>query len=135
MADISLSDIDIVIQMTLLLMLVYGYYSYTIRHNFKHHGIILTAATFVNLIAIILLMLPHLNFILSRNVDVDLDFLIIVAHSVIGGIAAVLSAYIVARWFVHGRDSKACRGRMLMNATFFSWLVSLLMGFGLYFFG
>jgi hypothetical protein len=135
MAEISPSDIDISLHLVILLILVYGYYRFKVKHDFRDHGIIFTIATLLNTGTILLLMLPHLNNILSRTVDVDLHLVIVVGHSIIGTFAAVLSIFIVVRWYRHGKNAKACRGKTLMRVTFISWLTSLLIGAGLYFFG
>ena len=135
MAAIKLSDIDIVIQVVVLVILAYGYYRFKVKHKFKDHGIIFTIATVLNTGAILLLMLPHLSSRLSERVSYDPNFLILVVHSVIGTIAEVLAVYIVIRWYLHGKDAKVCKGKTLMKVTFTSWLVSLLIGIGLYLIG
>jgi hypothetical protein len=135
MADIRASDIDIAVQLVILVLLFLGYYRYKVNHKFKDHGIIFTIATVLNTGAIFLLMLPHLNSKLSETVSLDMDLLVLVVHSVIGTIAELLAVYIVMRWYIHGKDTKVCRGKTLMNVTFILWLTSLSIGAGLYFFG
>jgi hypothetical protein len=61
--------------------------------------------------------------------------LLYLSHHVIGGIAFVLSLFLVAR-FARGRfTDKYCRGLWLMRATAVFWAAALLLGFILYFSG
>ena len=131
----GLSDIDIVIQLALLMLLFYGYVRYKVRHRFKGHGIIFAVATTLNMVAILFLMLPNLDSKLSERLTLDSDSLLVLVHSVVGGTAAVLAVYIVARWFWYGRKARSCRGKSLMNFTLVTWMASLSLGIYQYFLG
>jgi uncharacterized membrane protein YozB (DUF420 family) len=128
------SDIDIVVQLVILGLLLYGYQRLKFRHKLRDHGIIFTVATILNTAAILFLMVPDFLLEHLETGSIDPSFAIILVHVVLGGIAEILALWIVIRWHWNRKALKKCKGRMVMNLTYFSWLVDLAIGFGLYLF-
>lgn len=122
------------VQLVILGLLLYGYHRFKFRHKLRDHGIIFTTATVLNTAAILFLMLPGFLLVDLKTGSIDPIIAIISVHAVLGGIAEILAVWIVIRWLWNGKSFKKCKGRKVMNLTYFSWLVALVMGFGLYLF-
>jgi hypothetical protein len=122
------------VQLVILGLLLYGYHRFKFKHKLRDHGIIFTVATVLNTAAILFLMLPGFPLTDLETGSIDTTVAIILVHAVLGGVAEILAVWIVIRWHWNKRDFKKCKGKTVMNLTYFSWLTALAMGFGLYLF-
>jgi hypothetical protein len=123
-----------VVQLVILGLLLFGYHRFKFRRKLRDHGIIFTIATILNTAAILFLMLPGFLLVDLETGSIDTTIAIILVHAVLGGIAEILAAWIVIRWFWNGQEFKKCKGKTVMNLTYFCWLAALVIGFGLYLF-
>jgi hypothetical protein len=129
------SDVDIMVQLVILGLLLYGYHRFKFRHKLRDHGLIFTVATVLNTATILFLMIP--DFLLNhlQEATIDVTFLVILVHVAFGGIAEILAVWIVIRWYWNGKSFKKCEGKRVMRLTYSAWLTALAIGFGLFLFG
>jgi uncharacterized membrane protein YozB (DUF420 family) len=139
MSTVPLSaTIDVVVQLFILALLIASITLLKMKSNVKAHGILLAAATLINLGAIVVVMVPALlGDLQAPAMTSPLFFVVEMVHAGIGTIAEVLALYITYRWARNRFDPMRClvkgfMGKGLMNLTFFAWIFALGLGLILY---
>lgn len=135
MAELTaLNTLDLVFQIAISLLLIYGFVLFRYQKNLRGHAIAFAVATLLNAVSVILLML--LPFFIEANElatgFVDAHLILLLVHHSIGLVVLALSLFIVLRWAMNGFKPKACRGKKLMYWTLITWAAALLLGITLY---
>ena len=124
----DIPTISLILQLFVLAMLIFGYLLFR-AHNLKGHGFVLSTATIVHIVAILLRMIPAISSD-PQFISITLDPLSLIhwGHIALGLIAPTLGTYISLRWIIHGTNPHNCVGKWIMRITFITWIISLLFG-------
>ncbi len=129
MSETSLAtNTNLVIQLILTLVLIYGYVLFR-SGKIKLHSQVTAFVTGINLLSILFSMLPRFldesEHILENPFGVEA--ILLTSHHLLGLIAEVLALYSIYKWW-----KGDCKGKMLMRSILLSWIVSSLIGIYLY---
>jgi ACR3 family arsenite efflux pump ArsB len=128
----------LLLELTVLFLLIFGVGAAKSMKDLKGHYKIQALATFLNLIAVIFLMVPRFLNLTRTYIDYGMDTRswVVVLHHTIGGIGVVLSLYVVLMFAGAKGDMSRCpnatlKGRRLMRSSFILLMIPLLIGIGL----
>jgi hypothetical protein len=127
---------SLVLHLTILGLLIFGYRQKK-RFKFRQHGITMSIALLVHVIAIFSIMVPSFvaavipQYILLHPFDIiSVTGLL---HAILGTVAAMLGGWFVAAWHFK-KDLTGCSGkRRQMRLTIIIWIAALLLGILLYY--
>ena len=103
------------------------------RHKFFIHGVLMLIAVALNVASFLLVMGPSLlGFEIIRTQPLHEISLITLAHGIIGGIALILGALIVASWHLQSSTKNCIKMKRLMKPTIILWTIALVLGILLY---
>ena len=123
--------VDLSMQIVTFILVIYGYVVFKRKRGLMRHAYAFTAATLLNLFAVLFLMGPsfleHLHLLSAPAME--FNALLLWAHHFLGAGAMVLSVFIVVRWAAHKGKARHCRGKLLMNFTMIIWMITLILGF------
>jgi uncharacterized membrane protein YozB (DUF420 family) len=130
-----LSQINLILQIFILILLSLGMREIRIKRSFLSHGRILTIAAILNLVSFLVVMGPSfLGFQSFVFEQISETFSIItLAHSVFGSIAIIFSLGLVLNWRLQS-SAKNCVGKKnVMQLVMALWIIALLSGIIYYF--
>lgn len=124
-------DITLVLQISIMFLLGFGYYLVRKKH-IQNHGVITTIALLLHTSNILLTMLPSFMNILNASFD-GLSFGVMVTyiHGILGIVAEMLGLWVVINWRFQSIVLCAKR-KVFMKVTFVSWFLSLILGITFY---
>jgi uncharacterized membrane protein YozB (DUF420 family) len=119
------SEISMVLQLLALVIIIIGFIVVK-RKKFVPHGVIMSAATIMNTLAILTVMIP----VALRLADTSIpEFnLLFRTHSLLGLIVETIAIYIVAEWRFQ-KPSPTCfqRKSWMLGLSLF-WMAELIIG-------
>jgi uncharacterized membrane protein YozB (DUF420 family) len=125
---------NLILQVAMLLLLIVGR-SLAKNKKFRSHGLMMTAATVLHVVSILLVMAPsfvrYFGVLLGRP-----NFGIVVTwiHVITGTLAAALAIFVVARWRLQKSTAVCIKRKQLMKPLLLLWATALLLGIGFYVF-
>ncbi len=128
------SDIALLMEVIVVILLFFGRYRFARGTRIRKHGYMMSLATGIHLISVLLIMIPSL----IRSLDfVIVEFLspiimITVVHVPAGSLTLVLSLYLLINWGV-GRSERTCYKKLkTMRSLWWLWLFSIALGIIMY---
>ena len=130
-----LSQINLVLQIFILILLSLGMREIRIKRSFLGHGRILTIAAILNFVSFLVVMGPSFlgfqSFVFEQISDTF--SITTLVHSVFGSIAVVFSLGLVLNWRLQ-TSAKNCIGKKnIMRLAMALWIIALLSGILFYF--
>jgi hypothetical protein len=126
---------NLAIQITVLLMLSYGYLMKR-KLKFRQHGLVMGSALIIHLIMIFFVMIPSFVYaVLPEYILVaplELASIIGLIHGILGSTAAVLGVGLVASWRFQKSVEGCFKRKKFMLPTIALWTSSLILGITLY---
>jgi hypothetical protein len=127
-----LYDINLVLQVVTIIMLLVAR-SYARKKRFRTHGILMTTATAMHTIAILLIMVPSFARYFGILIGPPtLGVVITWVHAAAGMVAAVVAIFVVTRWRFQKSTAACARRRKLMEPLLYLWGTALVLGIGFY---
>lgn len=123
----------ILLVVTAALLLV-GRYTMKSRRKTIPHAAIMTTAWALTFVSVLVIMVPSLTTASSAIVaGDDWRFPFMFVHHLVGLFALIMASTLALSWLLRGRKPNSCLGkpenkRMIMQATFYLWLLSLTLG-------
>jgi len=129
-----LSDLNLLFQIAIFIFLVMGLLVVKLRRGFRKHGALMGIALIFNTISIAVVMMPSfLSFKVLFSMPFTRIALIVIGHTIIGGLAEILGIWLVGTWIFRHHEIKTCaQKRNTMRVTILLWLVELLLGIYVY---
>ena len=127
-----LYDTNLILQVVTIALLFLGR-GYAKGKKFRTHGLIMTAATTLHVLSILLIMAP--SFIRYVGVLIGpptLGVVITWIHAASGIVAAALAIFVVTRWRLQTSTAACFKRKQFMKPLLFLWTTSLLFGIGFY---
>lgn len=124
------SDVNLLVQVVILVLLFVGFYVVK-RLKFGQHGYFMFFAVAVNLLSMIFVMLPSALSIIG---GASLTFFtgLMALHSALGAVAEVWGIYIVAVWRFRRPGQSCFKLRNHMRVLMILWVMTSVLGFALY---
>jgi uncharacterized membrane protein YozB (DUF420 family) len=127
------SYVVLALQIVTLLMIGYGAYQMKFKRRMRRHAILLTTATAINVITVVLFMVPRFFNYLPIISTSYLPDQVLIVHHTFSLIALALTLTVVLSWALRGAKNKGClglgrHGRTIMRTTYGTWLVSIALG-------
>ena len=126
---------SLIIQLVVFALLIIGYI-YKRKQKYRLHGLVMTSAVVIHLVAIFAIMVRSFvqaiipEFILVN--PVELVSIVSIIHGVLGATAAILGTWRVASWRLR-KDLTGCiNKRKYMLATITVWSAAIIFGTALY---
>lgn len=134
MPDVRVQDIDLYLQLGLIFLLAYGYWQIRTKRTMKKHAWLFALITLINLVSVIVVMVPLFLAEFGEIVasPMTVHSILMWIHHLLGLLAVILSVYILVKWRSNATKGRKCGGKGIMNVTFFSWLLSAILGALLY---
>lgn len=122
---------NLVVQFLILGMLMMSLH-YKRKGDLASHGMMMIAAFITNFISFALVMLTgFIYFYVSE--PVSLSYQLSLLHGMIGGLAMIMSIWLLLPWIIHSNNPKYCgRKRIQMKATYVLWTGALVLGIGVW---
>jgi len=128
-----LSTSSLVLQLVVLALLLVAVVLKT-KKRFRPHGMLMSAAVFLHLISLVIVMGPSFGAIAFTMTGLsEMIVILSVVHGVLGLIALLLGVWLVVAWRFRQSIQYCAPKKKLMLATFTSWIIALLLGVALYF--
>lgn len=128
---VFLSDVDLLVQLAILVVLVLGF-SFKRRGVYLKHGETMGIAVALHTFTIFAIMMPSL-LALTDSFENLLAELVIFSHAVLGSLVELLGLYLVVAWVSHHQEVKVCLGnKKFMKPTMILWLLELALGIIVY---
>jgi uncharacterized membrane protein YozB (DUF420 family) len=128
-----LSDLNLLLQIIILIILSTGAYYVKRKRNYAIHGRFMGLALLLNIIAMLSIMMPKflesLGYFQSTITKIPTD--IAVLHGFFGVIAEIMGIAIIIKLRPCG-SRMGKRIRYLMSGTLFIWLIALILGISVY---
>jgi len=127
-----LYDANLILQVVTIILLLLGR-NYARRKKFRTHGLLMTTATTIHVLGILLIMAP--SFIRYFGILIGpptLGVMITWVHAAAGIAAAALAIFVVTRWRLQTSTVACARRRKLMKPLLYLWGATLLLGIGFY---
>jgi len=129
---VFLSDVNLVLQFAILVILILSFY-FKRERMYPKHGATMTIAVTLHTIAIFGIMLPSLFALTSTLGTSIVRSLVILPHAILGSLVEILGLYLVLTWAQHHREVKVCsENKRFMKPTFILWLLELAIGICVY---
>jgi uncharacterized membrane protein YozB (DUF420 family) len=130
----DLSDMNLLLQIAIFVILVVGFLGAKFRRSFIKHGTVMAIALVLNTISIFAVMIPSLLGIQAVFGDLFTRVaLVIGSHAVLGSLVEALGIYLVGTWAFSPHDIKNCVGRKkIMIVTIALWFLELMVGVYIY---
>ena len=118
---------NIVLQLLILGMLMMSIH-FKRKGDIAAHGNTMVLAFITNFVSITLVMLTgFIYFYVSEPSSYSYSFSFL--HGIIGGIAMIVSFWLIAPWILRGSDPRFCaRKKVFMRIAYVSWTVALVSG-------
>jgi len=127
-----LYDANLILQIVTIALLFLGR-SYAKRKRFRTHGLIMTTATTLHVLSILLIMAPSfIRYFGALLGPPTLGIVITWIHAASGIVAAALALLVVTRWRLQTSTAACIKRRQFMKPLLFLWTTSLLLGIGFY---
>jgi hypothetical protein len=129
-----MNDIGTLVEITVLALLVAALYESKVRRRPKTHWKLMEAATLVNLVSVIFLMVPvFISLAPGIGGGLGLRGWVDLLHHSLGLIGLALSIYMIGSFLASGKDMKRCpttrrSTHRLMQVTFVFIVVPLSIG-------
>ena len=118
---------NILLQAIVLGMLMMSIHSKR-KGDLLAHGNLMILAVITNFVSVTLVMLTGLVYFYVSE-PLSLSYKVSTVHGLIGGLAMLLSFYLIIPWVVRGSNMKVCsRKKGPMRATYILWITALVMG-------
>lgn len=129
-----LSDLNLLFQIAIFIFLVVGLLVVKLRPGFMKHGVLMGIALVFNTVSIGVVMVPSfLSFRALFSMLFTRTALIVIGHTVIGGLAEILGIWLVGTWIFAHQEIKTCvKKKNTMRITILLWLVELFLGMYVY---
>jgi uncharacterized membrane protein YozB (DUF420 family) len=128
---VFLSDVNLLLQLAILVLLVLGF-SFKRRGVYVKHGVTMGIAVALHTLSIFAIMVPSL-LALTGSFENLLAELVIFSHAVLGSLVELLGLYLVVAWVSHHQEVKVCLGnKKFMKPTMILWLLELALGIVVY---
>lgn len=128
---VFLSDVNLLLQLAILVILVLGF-SFKRRSVYLKHGVTMGIAVALHTLSIFAIMVPSL-LALTGSFENLLAELVIFSHAVLGGLVELLGLYLVITWVSHHQEVEVCLGnKKFMKPTMIMWLLELALGIIVY---
>jgi len=105
------------------------------KKKFRQHGIMMTTAVVLHIIAILLVMIPSFSVLfMSAPGTIMINAIVIVSfiHVALGSIAVALGIWLAVSWHFK-RDMQRCfANKRIMKPTLALWITALLLGVIMY---
>jgi uncharacterized membrane protein YozB (DUF420 family) len=129
-----LADLNLLIQIAIFIILIFGWYLKSKRRYVKH-GVIMGIGLVFHTISIFAVMVPSL---LSMKGIFENPFspitLVTIAHSVLGSLVEILGIWLVGRWALNTKKIDVClKKKNIMRVVASLWILELLLGLCTYF--
>jgi uncharacterized membrane protein YozB (DUF420 family) len=126
-------DLNLLIQIIIFAILIISLV-FKSKKNYAKHGTGMGIALALNTVSVLLVMVPSLFSMQSLLQDLATSFALATAsHAILGILAEILGAYLLATWISNRRDVKTCfKNKRIMDATIFFWLIELILGVYVY---
>jgi uncharacterized membrane protein YozB (DUF420 family) len=129
---VFLSDVNLLLQLAILVVLILGFSFKRIR-IYPKHGATMAIAVALHSISIFAIMLPSLLALTGSWVNPLAVRLVVLPHAVLGSLVEILGVYLVLTWTLHHREVKVCsRKKKFMKPTLILWLIELVIGICVY---
>jgi hypothetical protein len=129
---IFLSDVNLLLQLAILVVLIVGF---SLKHSriYPKHGATMAIAVALHSISIFAIMLPSLLALTGSWVNSFAVPLVVLPHAVLGSLVEILGLYLVLTWALNHREVKVCFGKKkFMKPTLILWLIELVIGICVY---
>lgn len=104
------------------------------RRRYFLHGLTMLAGVMLNLLSFVLIMFPSLTRMEIINIQpLHAISIVTIFHSALGLVALILGIWLVASWHLKSSSKDCFKKKKLMRITTILWLVTLLIGFMLYY--
>lgn len=129
-----MNDIGTGVEIAVLALLVVALYESKVKHRPKTHWKLMAAATLINLVSVIFLMVPvFVSLAPGIGGGLGLRGWVDLFHHSLGLIGLALSAYLIGSFLAAGKDMKRCpttrrSTHLLMQLTFVFILLPLSIG-------
>ena len=128
-----LSDVNLILQIFVLMILFVSVYYVKQKRNYALHGSLMGLALILNIIAMLSIMMPKflqsLGYFQSTITKVSTDIAIL--HGFFGGLAEIMGIIMIIKLRPCG-SIMGKRIRYLMSSTLFIWLIALILGISVY---
>lgn len=134
MEQLISSQVNALLQTIILIILVAGI---GLKRGKRHylHGIAMLAAVIMNLLSFTLKMLPSLlTMEIITTQPLHIISILTIIHSALGIIVSILGIMLVATWRLQSSLKNCFKNKKLMRPTTTIWLITLIVGFILYYF-
>lgn len=126
---------SLLVQLSVLAMLVYGYYLKS-KLRFRRHGIVMASAAILHLGFVLVIMIPSFVLAVIPNYIVaaplTLTSIVGLIHAITGATTITLAVWLVLAWRFK-KDFSGCFGRKkVMLPTLSLWFVTLMLGIVLF---
>lgn len=136
MVSLLMAQVNLTFQTLVFFSLVAGLLLIR-KRKIRAHAQVMLAAVVLNIVSFLAIMAPALQ---SINMDVEsASAVLVMVHGLIGGIALLLSVWVVGVWLMSPlmvvpvkMRCYSSLNKKLMAAIVSTWLVSLILGFLLY---
>jgi len=136
MVSLLVAQVNLAFQAAVFALLAVGML-FMRKRKVKAHAQIMLASVVLNIVSFIAVMAPALRNVSAKATGDSL--ILVVLHVSVGGLALLLSVWVVGRWLLSPLMvvpvKMRCYGALnkkLMWAVLFLWLASLILGFLLY---
>ncbi len=128
-----LADLNLLFQIAVFILLICGWYLKSKRMYVKH-GTIMGSSLVLHTISIVGVMVPSLLGMGGIFQNLSSRFaLVMITHSILGGLVEILGVWLVGRWILSTRQINLCfRRKNTMRIVTSLWLLELLIGFYAY---
>jgi len=127
------ADLNLVFQISILILLIAGISIARLKHKFNRHGALMGIAIILNTISIIIVMLPSFLSFSGLFADLSTPAAIVITHAILGVLVEVLGIWLVANWIFRRKNIRGCVGKKnLMRATLLLWSIELFVGIYVY---
>jgi len=131
-----LSDLNLLLQIALFVILLVGFLLAKYKRSFRNHGVTMLAALVLHTILIFGVMLPSLLSLkagLLANLSSTLA-LSTIPHAILGTIVEVFAIYLVGTFLFNHGDVKSCfKNKRRMQLTLILWFLEVILGIYIYF--
>ena len=131
-----LSDLNLLLQIVLFVVLLVGFLLAKYKRSFRNHGVTMLAALVLHTILIFGVMLPSLLSLkagLLANLSSTLA-LSTIPHAILGTIVEVFAIYLVGTFLFNHGDVKSCfKNKRRMQLTLILWFLEVILGIYIYF--
>jgi uncharacterized membrane protein YozB (DUF420 family) len=128
-----ISTSSLVFQLVILALLIVSV-GLKQKKRFRPHGMLMAAAVVLHLISVLIVMIPSFEAIVFTVTGLSQTIVAFsVVHGVLGLVALVLGIWIVVAWRFRQSLQYCTPKKRIMDATFTSWIIALVLGIALYF--